>query len=108
MQVWAVRSCGLFGFGRRDAAGGACQQPKAKPFLKPADGVTQGRDGRYLPVREDVDDTTPLQIADDRAVTMTALPALPWLSKGCAVGTLASVAQSSMPTTRGAATGCGA
>jgi hypothetical protein len=56
-----------------------------------------------LAIRQDVDDAMLFQITDDRAVAMAALPALPWLSNGCAVGTLASVAQSSMPTTRGAA-----
>ena len=33
----------LPGLGRRDAAGGAGQQPQAEPFLEAADGVTQRR-----------------------------------------------------------------
>ncbi len=58
-------------------------------------------DGRGLAIGQEIDHLVCLKVQEHRSVAAAASPTLRWLSNGCAVGTLASSAQSSMPRTRG-------
>jgi len=67
--------------------------------------ITQpDRDGGGLAIGQEIDHFVRFEVHQHRAVVATTSPPLYWLSNGYAVGTFASSAHSSMPSTRGAAT----
>ena len=68
-------------------------------------GAQPGCEAVRLSVGQQVNDDMTFEVHENRAVTLAAAPALRWLSTGYAVGTLASFAPSSTPSTRGAVAG---